>query len=210
MELTSPNYPEAYDPLEDCSWIITAPQGHYVTLDFVTIVVSDTEIPTLFDLVHSIVPFLNIYVYFLQFNPHFNGDYISIQEIDANGYQKLLAYLTGTDLGPKSEMASSNWDKKIISTSTTKMNIEFKSDDSWQYKGFFTKIHFTPISNKECESWIDMTKKIFQSPNYPQSWHTKKCQWLITVDPDSHITLNIIELDVRFRSITSAAFLTFF
>ena len=31
MKLTSPNYPENYDPLEDCTWVITAPQGHYVT-----------------------------------------------------------------------------------------------------------------------------------------------------------------------------------
>ena len=37
MKLTSPNYPSKYDPLEDCTWVITAPQGHYITLDFVHI-----------------------------------------------------------------------------------------------------------------------------------------------------------------------------
>ena len=37
MKLTSPNYPENYDPLEDCTWVITAPQGNYVTLEFVHI-----------------------------------------------------------------------------------------------------------------------------------------------------------------------------
>ena len=37
MKLTSPNYPENYDPLEDCTWVITAPQGHYITLEFVHI-----------------------------------------------------------------------------------------------------------------------------------------------------------------------------
>ena len=51
MKLTSPNYPEPYDPLEDCTWNITAPQGHYVTLDFVSINVNNIEIPTLFYLV---------------------------------------------------------------------------------------------------------------------------------------------------------------
>ena len=40
MKLTSPNHPKAYDPLEQCTWNITARQGHYVTLDFVTIDVS--------------------------------------------------------------------------------------------------------------------------------------------------------------------------
>ena len=34
MKLTSPNYPNSYDPLEHCTWNITAPQGQYVTLDF--------------------------------------------------------------------------------------------------------------------------------------------------------------------------------
>ena len=45
MKLTSPNHPKAYDPLEQCTWNITAHKGHYVTLDFVTIDVSNTSIP---------------------------------------------------------------------------------------------------------------------------------------------------------------------
>ena len=117
--------------------------------------------------------------------------------------------MTGPDDGPKSVFASSNWDKKIISTSTNRMNIEFNSDDIMEQKGFSANIYFTPISSKECESWLDMTKKIFKSPNYPQSYHaSKKCHWLITVDDDSHITLNIIELYVRL-SYTSSYGLTY-
>ena len=41
MKLTSPNYPKAYNPLENCTWTIKAPQGHYVTLDFIVIDVSN-------------------------------------------------------------------------------------------------------------------------------------------------------------------------
>ena len=41
MKLTSPNYPEPYNPGEDCIWKITAPQGHYVTLEFERIDVSN-------------------------------------------------------------------------------------------------------------------------------------------------------------------------
>ena len=112
----------------------------------------------------------------------------------------MVAYFTGPDEGPKSESAVSNWDKKIISISTNKMIIEFKSDDSWESKGFSANIHFTPIPNKECDSWLDMSKKIFKSPNYPQTYHNnKKCSWLITVDPDYHITLNFIDLYVRYQ-----------
>ena len=41
MKLTSPNYPKAYNPLENCTWTIKAPQGHYVTVDFIVIDVSN-------------------------------------------------------------------------------------------------------------------------------------------------------------------------
>ena len=40
MKLTSPNYPNPYDPLEQCKWTIAAPDGHFVTLDFELIDVS--------------------------------------------------------------------------------------------------------------------------------------------------------------------------
>ena len=40
MKLTSPNYPEPFKPLEHCNWRITAPPGHYVTLEFHKIDVS--------------------------------------------------------------------------------------------------------------------------------------------------------------------------
>ena len=40
MKLTSPNYPEFYDPLTDCKWTLIANQGKYITLDFERIQVS--------------------------------------------------------------------------------------------------------------------------------------------------------------------------
>ena len=40
-KLTSPNFPKAYDPLTECSWNLTAPLGHYVSLDFEIIDVSN-------------------------------------------------------------------------------------------------------------------------------------------------------------------------
>ena len=112
----------------------------------------------------------------------------------------MVTHLTGPDKGPKSESAVSNWDKKIISSSTNKMHIEFKSDDTLEYKGFSANIYFTPIPNKECESWLDMNKRTFKSPNYPQTYHiSMKCSWLITVDHDYHITLDLLELYVRYQ-----------
>ena len=117
----------------------------------------------------------------------------------------MIAYLTGPDEGPKSESAISNWKKKIISSSTNKMNIEFKSDDMLEYKGFSANIYFTPIPNKECQSWLDINKKLFKSPNYPQTYHNSmKCNWLITVDHDYHITLNFNKFYVRCQQIITS------
>ena len=148
---------------------------------------------------YTILPFLNTF-YLKQFNPNYEGDSISIQEIDSNGNQKKVAYLTGPDVGPISKVSNGNWNKKIISISTNQMNIEFKSDDFEQWRGFSANIYFIPISNKECESWLDMNKKIFKSPNYPQTYHnSKKCSWLITVDPDYHITLDFFDFYVRYQ-----------
>ena len=112
----------------------------------------------------------------------------------------MVAYLTGIDEGPKSESYISNWNKKIISSSTNKVIIEFKSDELWQFRGFSVNIYFTPVPKKECESWLDMKKITFKSPNYPQTYHTSmKCTWLITVDYDYHITLDLLEFYVRYQ-----------
>ena len=105
--------------------------------------------------------------------------------------------MTGPDRGPKSESPFSNWNKKIISISTNRMTIEFKSEGLLKNIGFSANIYFTTIPNKECESWLDMKKKIFRSPNYPETYTSKKCSWLITVEHENHVTLNLIDLYVR-------------
>ena len=131
-------------------------------------------------------------------------------EIYSDGNQKLIASLNAVDSGPKSKYAYSNWDKKIISISTNRMNIEFISDDFLEYKGFSANIYFTAIADKECESWLDMNKRILKSPNYPKTYHySTKCSWLITVDHDYYITLNFIELYVGYKIIMTSYYLKF-
>ena len=111
----------------------------------------------------------------------------------------MVAHLTGPDRGPKSELAASNWNKKILSISTNRMSIEFRSDDFLEYKGFSANIYFAPIPNKECESWLDMNKKTLKSPNYPLTYYNGiKCRWLIIIDHAYHISLDISEFYVRY------------
>ena len=38
----------AYDPLTDCKWNLTAPQGHYITLDFEIIDVSNKYLDVIY------------------------------------------------------------------------------------------------------------------------------------------------------------------
>ena len=42
-KLTSPNYPEWYDPSTVCKWNLTTEKGHYISLDFEHIDVSDKD-----------------------------------------------------------------------------------------------------------------------------------------------------------------------
>ena len=86
--------------------------------------------------------------------------------------------------------------KKIISSTSNKMLVEFRSDDSDESQGFYASIHY---SSKECEAGLDMTKKTIQSPNFPDLYDNNlACKWLISVPHGSHITLKFLQLDVGF------------
>ena len=82
------------------------------------------------------------------------------------------------------------------------MFIEFRSDDLDAWDTFSAFIHYSPLPRKECKAGLDMTKKIIQSPKYPDSYDNNlACKWLISVPHSSHITLKFLEFDVRFLMI---------
>ena len=96
----------------------------------------------------------------------------------------------------------SYWQKKIVSSTSNKMMVEFKTnDDDNEFIGFSTFIHYSQLPSKECENGLDMTMKTIQSPRYPDSYdHNLVCKWLISVSHGSHITLKFLLLDVGFYS----------
>ena len=115
----------------------------------------------------------------------------------------MIASLTGPDMGPiedpwhYSDNYYSYWHKKIISSTSNKMLVEFRSDDFWSWIGFSASIHYSPLPRKECEVGLDMTKKTIQSPNYPDPYDNNlSCKWLISVPHGFHITLEFLKLDV--------------
>ena len=104
--------------------------------------------------------------------------------------------MTASDIGPKFKYTTSNWDKKIISSTSNKIMIEFISDDKLEYTGFLASFQFTQLQSK-CESWLDMNQKNLRSPNYPNFYdNITSCDWLITVKHGHHIELKFHEFDV--------------
>ena len=119
-----------------------------------------------------------------------------------DGLSTVIASLTGSDFGPISSewpYEHSRWQKKIISSTSNKILVEFRSDDANELDGFSAFINYSPLPSKECEKGLDMTMKTIQSPNYPNSYNNNlSCKWLISVPHGSHMTLKFLEFDVRF------------
>ena len=111
----------------------------------------------------------------------------------------MIARLTGTDNGPQSLYSWSHWKKKIISSRSNQILVEFRTDDVDNWDGFSAYIHYSPLPSKDCQKGLDMTKKTIHSPKYPNSYDNNlACKWLISVPHGSHITLKFLEFDVRF------------
>ena len=135
----------------------------------------------------------------MQFPVNFDGDIITIYDIDLDGNTTLISRLSVSDAGPKSQYSYSNWEKKIISSSSSKMRVEFKSDEFVEWTGFFLSIHFTPFQNDMCQSCLDMEQKTLKSPNYPKSsGKNVTCNWIITAQHGFHITLELQEFNVKY------------
>ena len=137
-----------------------------------------------------------------QFYIHYSADYITIYDLTDDGKSTVIASLTGPDYGPQSYFPMSHWQKKIISSTSNKMLVEFRSDDVYEQDGFSTSIYYSQLPSKECQKGLDMTNKIIQSPNYPNLYNNNlSCKWLISVPHGSHITLKFLEFDVRYLTI---------
>ena len=135
----------------------------------------------------------------MQFPGNDDGDLITIYDIDLDGNTKLISRLSGPDLGPKLKETGSNWEKKVISGSSNKLMVEFKSDDTIEHTGFSLSIQFTPFQNDLCESCLDMKQKTLKSPNYPKSYGSNiTCNWIITAQHGVYITLELQEFNVKY------------
>ena len=117
----------------------------------------------------------------------------------------LIASITGPDArGPQSYFTpyqTSRWQKKIISSTSNNMLVEFRSDDVveefYGFYGFSASIHYILLPSKECENGLDMTRKTIQSPNQPDIYDNNLvCKWLITVRHGCYIKLKFLWFEV--------------
>ena len=135
----------------------------------------------------------------IQFGNSYDGDYVRIFDVNDDGNSTVIASLYGPDFGPESHFLYSHWQKKIISSTSKAMLVEFRSDDVREEIGFSASIHYSPMPFKQCENALDMAKKTIQSPNYPDFYENNlSCKWLISVPDNFHITLKFLQFDVRF------------
>ena len=139
-----------------------------------------------------------------QFEPDSDSNYITIYDVNDDENSTMITNLTGPDVGPYVNMriwpsGFSRWQKKIISSSSNNMWIEFKAAGVSKYVIFSASIQYSPLPSKECEKGLDMTRKIIQSPNYPDLYYNNlSCKWLITVSHGLHLTLKFTIFDVSF------------
>ena len=96
---------------------------------------------------------------------HHSGDYIKIYDVNDNGMSTVITSLTGADTGPISylEIHWSRWQKKIVSSTSNKMLVEFRSDISLENGGFSAFIHYSTLPSNQCKNGLDMTMKTFNS-----------------------------------------------
>ena len=125
-------------------------------------------------------------------------DYITIYDVNDGETSTMIAKLTGSDDGPI-KLNLQKWKKKVISSSSNNMLVEFISDDFLQSMGFSASIHYSTLPNKLCEKGLNMAMKTLQSPNYPNVYENDlNCKWLISVPHGFYITLKFLQFDVRF------------
>lgn len=78
---------------------------------------------------------------------------------------------------------------------TNKMFIKFKSDVSYQGKGFSANYKSVPLT---CGGVFSADQGIILSANYPMNYpHNQNCEWLISVDHHHVVNLTFTDFDIE-------------
>lgn len=113
------------------------------------------------------------------------GDYFSI--FDGKDLQSRHIL----QLDSNSNYNSTHKEKTVASTRQY-MCVQFKTDQRLVRRGF--KAHFKQIRiDQNCGDWLNTTALTLKTPDYP----TINCNWIITTNMESTISISFYEFEVK-------------
>ena len=93
---------------------------------------------------------------------------------------------------------SNNKLAKSISSSGKALFIDFKKQDHLGTVEVLAAIKYKKM-NSDCQTWIDLEKKVLMTPADLNTYNNSiNCNWLITMNFGSYITLKFTFIDVNF------------
>ncbi|KAK9890452.1 hypothetical protein WA026_010538 [Henosepilachna vigintioctopunctata] len=154
--ITSPNYPEPYNPTTECSWSIIVNPGSVIQLIFM-----DLDLESLLG------------------NRACSFDYVQVFDGISERSKSLGTFC-------KKPLPT------YIQTSQNQADVYFKSDHSFQGRGFNMKYRSV------CSNKLTGYGGVIESPNYPEpNSFAEDCYWNITVSRNNKINITFSDFDLR-------------
>lgn len=221
--LSSPYYPNYYEPYQECSWLISVPDNFTIILNFTSSL--------------SVIMILTFPYHSAKHSKHFQlNSYTNIRCYDGNSSDNEI-------------IAEIKHDEQVnsVGSNMNEMFVTFSSDVNVE-TGFVVEILQKPIQDKDpnafctvtnpctvneghcfhdkqcslglkcgqrncltklgyavdtnccyehCNQWLDLSKGILTSPNYPNNYpHKTECAWLISAEENQQIELHFQEFEV--------------
>ena len=86
---------------------------------------------------------------------------------------------------------------KSISSSGKVLFIDFKKQLDWGTAEVFAAIKYKKM-NSDCQTWIDLENNVLMTPADLNTYNNSiNCNWLITMNFGSYITLKFMFIDVN-------------
>ncbi|XP_058802311.1 cubilin [Phymastichus coffea] len=139
-----------YDPLQDCHWLITAPQGYNIEFTITDIDLKDT-------------PFNDTTV---NKRMSCNSDYIEVR--DGGPYAEIIGHYCGNTV------------PATITSTSNLLWIRFVSDSIGQGRGVKGSLKAATSPCGVADLYVGNTTQILTSPGYPQAYPSEiTCRWVI-------------------------------
>ena len=173
----SPNFPGEYPSDTEYLWEITVPEGNKVFLEFLSFEVSTYQ-KVFGNKLGNVESFLSSQLE-SESETNCEYDYVEVLEVVDS---------TVMNIGRMCGKLPVN-----ITSSTNKLFVKFKSDDSEQFPGFEARYSIA----EPCVVQLTEESGEISTPNYPLHYPSnKECTWVITVPEGKKVSLKFQSFDV--------------